>query len=94
MMFGIEFADTICRECLNRIMNCDPNNMGWSETQDKEWRAKFERYTENMIGVVITTDGSEDDEDGYFTRYGCPICADGLGNTVYPVIVLAEGYAS
>ena len=93
------FEDAICGECLDILVNADPDNMGWTEKQYSEWLDKFDRYLdrygENEIEEYfdVFPAYSEDGElYSYFTHSGCPICADGLGNTVYPVIVIKERF--
>lgn len=97
-----EFEDAICGECLDIIVNVDPNNMGWTEKQYEEWLDKFDRYCDRY-GEIESEDEDEFfdvfpvySEDGvldpHFTHSGCPICADGLGNDVYRVTVIKERF--
>lgn len=88
-----EFEDAVCGECLDILVNADPDNMGWTSKQYDEWLDKFNRYCDRY---VENEDEDEEyfevfpvcSEDAHFKHSGCPICSDGLGNDVYPVIVI------
>ena len=84
-----EFADAICADCLNIIANADPDNMGWTPQQYDEWLGKFDSYCEGVELHVCPADYNDPETGPYFTHSGCPICADGLGCDVYPVMVFA-----
>ena len=83
MKIVTEFADAICADCLNIIVNADPDNMGWTPEQYDEWMDKLDRYYEGEeLHICLQITGP------YFTHSGCPICSYGLGNDVYPVTVI------
>ena len=83
-----EFADAICSDCLNIIVNADPDNMGWTPEQYEEWVDKFDRYCDGENLTIVPADYNDPETGPYFTHSGCPICSDGLGNDVYPVMVI------
>ena len=83
-----EFADAICAECLDIIVNADPDNMGWTLAQYDEWLTKFDAYCDGEAFTIVPADYNDPETGTYFARSGCPICSDGLGNDVYPVIVI------
>ena len=83
-----EYADAFCGECVNIIVNADPDNMGWTPARYDEWLDKFDRYCEGENFTIVPADYNDPETGPYFTRSGCPICSDGLGNDVYPVMVI------
>ena len=84
----VEFADAICADCLYIITYADPDNMGWTPQQYDEWLDKFDRYCDGKNLTIVPADYNDPETGPYFTHSGCPICADGLGNDVYPVMVI------
>ena len=86
--FEIETTEEWCGECVDRAINCDPQNMGWSEEQDVEWTEKFEAHFAGLLGVVVTTP-ADDPFEGHFSKRGCELC-DGDAGDVYTVVILAH----
>ena len=84
----IEFADAICADCVNIIANADPDNMGRTPEQCDEWLDKFDAYCDGENFTIVPADYNDPETGPYFTHSGCPICSDGLGNDVYPVMVI------
>ena len=84
-----EYAEAICADCLNIIVNADPDNMGWTPRQYDEWVSKFDTYCEGVELHICPADYNDPETEPYFTHSGCPICSDGLGCDVYPVMVFA-----
>ena len=85
--FDIETTEEWCGECVVRAINCDPQNMGWTEEQDNDWTEKFEEHFSELVGVVITTP-ADDPVEAHSSKNGCELCW-GLATDVYTVVVLA-----
>ena len=90
--WGVNFTDDVCESCADRAINCDPHNMGWTEEEDAAWLKKWAHYTENIAGVTMTCE--PEDNDPYFSRWGCPICNDGVATNLIKVTILGTGYYS
>lgn len=83
-----EYADAFCVDCLNIILYADPDSMGWTPQQYEEWLDRFDSYCEGEDFTIVPADYNDPETGPYFTHSGCPICSDGLGNDVYPVMVI------
>ena len=91
--FNVECVEYWCGDCVNRAINCDPENQGWSASRDRRWLRRFDNHFGDLVGVVVTTD---EDYDGSSAFGVCELCST-FGTTgkapkgdVYRVLILAN----
>jgi len=91
--FNVQCVEYWCGDCVNRAINCDPENQGWSAKRDRRWLRRFENHFGDLVDVVVTT---EADDDGSSSFGVCELCST-FGTTgkvpkgdVYRVLILAN----
>lgn len=87
------YGEHVCDQCLDLLVNCDPQNTGVSEEEYAIWQKNVDEYMNvynnahpNYKNIVFVAK----DDEAYWNTFGCPICKDGLGTMVYPLTVLIE----